>query len=331
MAVFGFGKEKKDSGGGPELVLAYLEEAQRNRVPFTLAVPGKPAIPAAIQSIDEGQGRITFQGPQPPTADKGSRLELIFIQEGLRVGGSSRVVELRPNLVVAELPGALELKERRAQPRARLNPKEGTTLTALTGLFEGVGITGIVENLSEGGARIRVEKAMNLKGEKRLPLGSSLVPPGQPFMLIKLNKAPKAPAVMELEGRAVFLDSGSGGLTMGIAFDPPKADQATALRGLVASRTTPVPSVLPPKARRRQEPEPETAAPPPVRPAPVAPAPVPADQAVQPAPAVAAPAPERPAGAGQAAQAAQAAQAPHAASPVPSRPPRPPGTRPWSG
>ena len=40
---------------------------------------------------------------------------------------------------------------------------------------------------------------------------------------------------------------------MGLAFDPPRADLASALRGLVASRTTPIPSALPPKARRKPE------------------------------------------------------------------------------
>jgi CheY-like chemotaxis protein len=163
------------------------------------------------------------------------------------------VADARASQVLVSLPEALELKERRSQPRARLNPKEGATLTALTGLFEGVGITGLVENLSEGGARVRVEKAMNLKGEKRLPLSAILVPPGQPFMLVKLNHAPKCPAVMELEGRAVFLDQNAGGLVMGIAFGPPKADVTTALRGLVASRTVPIPAALPPKARRKPE------------------------------------------------------------------------------
>ena len=251
MALFGFGKEKKDGPGSADQVLAYLEEAQRTRAAFTLVGPRKVELGGTIQSIDEAGGLISFQVPLQLAAEKGARIDFLFIQEGLRLGGSSRIVDLRSNLVVVELPETLEVNERRANPRARLNPKESTTLTALTGLFEGVGITGAVENLSERGARIRVDKALNLKGEKRLPLGSALVPAGQPFMLIKLNKAPKCPAVMELTGRAVFLDASAGGLVMGLAFDPPKSDISSALRSLVASRTTPVPSVLPPKARRK--------------------------------------------------------------------------------
>jgi CheY-like chemotaxis protein len=262
MAIFGFGKDKKDPANASEQVLAYLEEAQRARTPFTLTGPRKTEATAAIQSIDESQGLVSFQVAGPWTVEKGARLQLTFIVDGVRVGGTCTVAEARANLVTAGLPEALELRERRGQPRARLNPKEGTTLTALTGLFEGVGINGNVENLSEGGARIRVEKAMSLKGEKRLPLGTGLVPAGQPFMLIKLNKAPKCVAVMELEGRAVFLDTGGGGLAMGIAFDKLRPDHASALRSLVASRTTAIPSALPQKARRRQEaPAPEPARP----------------------------------------------------------------------
>ena len=252
MAIFGFGKDKKDSGATFEQVLAYLEDAQRTRTSFTLMGPRKMEVGATLQALDEGEGLITFQTQQPLVAEKGARAEFVFIQEGMRLWGSGTIAALRANLVLVALPETLELRERRSQPRARLNPKEGTTLTALTGLFEGVGINGAVENLSETGARIRVEKAMNLKGEKRLPLGSALVPPGQSFMLIKLNKAPKCPAVMELTGRAVFLDA-SGGLVIGIAFDPLRPDLAGALRSLVASRTTPIPAVLPPKARRKPE------------------------------------------------------------------------------
>jgi len=162
MAIFGFGKDKKDNGNGSELVLAYLEDAQRVRAPFTLAGPRKAETPAILQSLDEAEGTATFQITGPLVAEKGNTVELVFIQEGLRLGGSGRLVENRPGVAVLELPEALEIKERRGQPRARLNPKEGATLTALTGLFEGVGITGVIENLSESGVRVRVEKGMSI-------------------------------------------------------------------------------------------------------------------------------------------------------------------------
>jgi CheY-like chemotaxis protein len=162
-------------------------------------------------------------------------------------------VEVRHGAAILDLPDTLELRERRSLPRARVNNKEGATFTALTGLFEGVGITGALENVSETGARVRVEKGMSIKGEKRLSLGSGLVPVGQPFILVKLNKVPKCPAVMELEGQAVYLDVGNTGLIMGVKFTRPKADVCGALRGMVASRASAIPTTLPPKARRKPE------------------------------------------------------------------------------
>ena len=122
---------------------------------------------------------------------------------------------MRSNGIVVELPEDLELLERRKLPRARLNPKEGANVTALTNLFEGVGVNGIMESISEGGCRVRVEKALNIKDEKRLPLGTALLPKGQPFMLLKLNKVPKCPAVMELAGKVAYLDDSGGGLVHG--------------------------------------------------------------------------------------------------------------------
>jgi CheY-like chemotaxis protein len=253
MAIFGFGKDKKDGGGSSELVLAYLEDAQRVRAPFTLVGPRKTEVAATLQGMDEAEGTATFQLTGPLMADKGQTIEFIFIQESLRIGGSARLLENRPGVAILELPDALELKERRGAPRARVNSKEGATLTALTGLFEGVGITGAIENVSESGLRVRVDKAMSIKGEKRLPLGTGLVPVGQPFMLLKLNKIPKCPAVLELEGSAAYLDFNASGLAMGIKFSKPKSDVTSALKGMVSSRSSTAPSSLPAKARRKTE------------------------------------------------------------------------------
>lgn len=249
MALFGFGKDKKDSGD-LELVLAYLEDAQRVRAPFQLVDKRRTDIQAILQGVDEGGGLLTFQ-VQGGAFEKGAKLDFLFMQENLRLGGTTRIQDARTNVVVAELPETLELCERRKSARARLNPKEGASVTALTSLFEGVGVNGILENLSEGGCRVRVEKALNLKDERRLPLGRALLPIGQPFMLLKLNKVPKCPMVMEMTGRVSYLDDSAGGLSIGIEFDKPKADLLAAIRGMVNSRSAAIPTSIPPKSRRR--------------------------------------------------------------------------------
>ncbi len=249
MALFGFSKDKKE-GGPSELALAYLEDAQRVRSPFLLKDKRKVDVAATLQSVDEDSCSMTFQAPGG-TFEKGAKLEFVFMQENLRLGGTARVTEVRSNLVSAEIPDELELLERRKQPRARLNPKEGANLTALTNLFEGVGVNGIIESISESGCRIRVEKAINIKDERRLPLGTALLPKGQPFMLLKLNKIPKCPSVMELSGKVAYLDDSGGGLSMGVEFEKPRGDFAAAIRGLVSSRSGAIPTSIPPKARRK--------------------------------------------------------------------------------
>lgn len=304
MALFSFGKDKKD-GGPSELVLAYLEDAQRIRSPFLLKDKRKVDVAATVQSVDEEACSVTFQAPGG-TFEKGAKLDFVFMQENLRLGGTARVMEARSNLVIAELPDELELMERRKQPRARLNPKEGANLTALTNLFEGVGVNGIIESISESGCRVRVEKAINIKDERRLPMGIALLPKGQPFMLLKLNKIPKCPSVMEMEGKVAYLDDAGGGLSMGVEFEKPRGDFASAIRGLVSSRSGTIPTSVPPKARRKA-PSPEESLvanesdrasrpaapkPEPAKPAPkeeaAAPSPVPAPE---PVPSVAAEAP----------------------------------------
>lgn len=249
MALFGFGKEKKP-GGNAELVLAYLEDAQRVRSPLFLRDGRKVDLQATLQSVDEEAGTMALHLGAPFSGERGSRVELLLYHEGLRIGASTRVAELRSGLVVLDLPDDLELQERRKQPRVRLNPKEGATLTGLTSLFEGVGINGTLENLSEGGCRVRVDKALNVKDERRLPLGAALVPVGHAFMLIKLNKVPRCPAVMETAGTVVYVDDSSG-LCLGITFEKLRGDVATAIKGLVSNRAGATPSSLPPKARRK--------------------------------------------------------------------------------
>lgn len=253
MALFGFGKEKK-GGDASETVLAYLEDAQRVRAPITVQDARKKAVSATIQGINETEGTLTLQMSAPLVgAEKGSRIDLIFMADALRVGFSTKALEVRSAAMVVELPDSIDLMERRSSPRARLNPKEGATLTGLSSIFEGVGISGLLENISEGGCRVRVEKAINIKDEKRLPLGEALLPVGHPFMLLKLNKIPKCTAVMELAGKVAYLEAVPGGLVVGLSFEKPRADLAAMIRNLVSSRCTSAPSALPPKTRRRQE------------------------------------------------------------------------------
>jgi len=256
VAFFGSGKDKKDPGS-LELVLAYLEDAHRVRTPFLLTDTKRLEVSAVLHSLDEEAGTATFNLSAPFSVTKGSKVDLVFVAENTRIGGRGQVVEIRSTTLILSLPEELELMERRKLPRARINPKEGATVTALTGLFDGIGVNGILESISEAGCRLKVEKALTIKDEKRMHLGTALLNPGQPFILIKLNKVPKCASVMELTGQLAYLADAPGGLAMAIIFEKVRPDLASAIRSLVSSRASAMPTSVPPKVRRKNLP-PET-------------------------------------------------------------------------
>lgn len=296
MAMFGSKKSKPSEGS--ELVLAYLEEAQRLRTHLTLMDGQDRGVPATLASVTEERVSLNLQSPLQ--ADKGASLSLVFVLDGLRFKTSARLLEMKPGSAVLDLPTAISLAERRKRPRARLNPREGATAIALTGLFDGVGINGTIENISETGVCIRVDRAMEVKTQRKMHMGANLLAVGQPLMLIKLTKLPKCPT-LELEGTVAYLDA-SQGLLVGIAFDPGKASLLAPVRALVASRTTAIPTGVPLKARRqveddgegegphhhlpapKQEPEPAPEAPPAATSAAPVPLPPPASPAPEPDP-----------------------------------------------
>lgn len=273
MALFGLGKEKRGEGSR-ELVLAYLEDAQRVRVPFRLADARGREATAVLLGLSEDTGLATFQLQGPLPSDKGARLDMVFILDGLRIGGTCQVAATRSGQTDLALPEQLEVLERRKRPRAKLNPREGATLTALSGLFDGTGMTGIIENLSESGARIKVERAMEIKGERKLSLHTSLIQSGHAFGVIKISKLPRIPGAWECSGRGVYLEGGSAALFLGLAFNSFPAEALGALRSLISGRVATTPSTLPPKARRN--PEAEVALAPAAPGPPPAPAPLPA-------------------------------------------------------
>jgi hypothetical protein len=255
MALFGFGKAK-EAQQDPEQVLAWFEDILRARSPFTLRTDKGRETRALLHSVNEDARSFRLQPKDDLALDKGARLGFAIIHEGLRLGGSARALEARPGTLTLALPAGLELQERRNGPRARLSAKEMASLTALQDLTQGVGINGGLENLSLGGARVRVDRAMAIGSEKMLVLGTQLVAPGQAFSIIKLGKVPRCPPAMETAGRAVYLAHGDG-LVMGFAFGELAGPVATALRGLVAQRCAIPPTSLPFKARRRPETDPE--------------------------------------------------------------------------
>ncbi|HLP30241.1 MAG TPA: PilZ domain-containing protein, partial [Geothrix sp.] len=248
-----FGQKKAKPSEGSDLVLAYLEEAQRVRATITLVDGRNRETSGTLGAVMEDKITLSTQGPL--LAEKGQDLSLLFILDGLRFKAVGRLLEVKPGSATLELPASISLAERRKKPRARLNAREAVTATALTGLFDGVGLNGTVENISEGGICIRVDRAMDVKTQRKMHMGANILEVGQAFMLIKLSKIPKCPP-LELAGTVAWLDA-THGLLVGLAFEPGKESLLGPVRSLVASRAGAIPAGVPPKARRQIEEAPE--------------------------------------------------------------------------
>jgi CheY-like chemotaxis protein len=248
MAMFGMKKTKPTEGS--ELVLAYLEEAQRVRATLFALDPKARETPASLVAVTEERITLALQGRV--VAEKGEPIGLLLYLDGLRLKATGRLQETKAGSLIMDLPTGIELAERRKKSRARLNQREGATAIALTGLFEGIGLTGTIDNISEGGMCLKVSRAMNVKTQGPMHLGANLVSVGEVFMLIKLSKLPKCPLI-EVGGTVTHVASEGGTLSVGIAFEPEKESLLGPVKALVSSRTSPLPAAVPPKARRVQE------------------------------------------------------------------------------
>ena len=291
MAMFGLKKSK--SSEGSELVLAYLEDAQRVRATIFAVDPKGREIPASLVVV--GEERVTLGTQGRVMAEKGEPIRLLFYLDGLRLMATGKLQELKTGTLIMELPSTIELAERRKKARARLNQREGATAIALTGLFEGIGLTGTIDNISEGGVCLKVGRAINVKTQGPMHMGPNLLSVGEVFMVIKLNKLPKCPLI-EVGGIAAHVASEGNGLSIGITFDSGKESILSPVKAMVTSRTGSLPTSVPPKVRRPPQPKAEPAEPSielaPPRPAPkkeLEPAPAP-PPAAAPEPAAMAPA-----------------------------------------
>jgi CheY-like chemotaxis protein len=256
MAMFGLKKDKPS--GDSELSLAYLEEVQRMRVPLSMEDSRGRALISLLTTVADDKIALSTQGLH---FEKGTAVSLVFVLEGLRFNVSTKVLESKPGSAVVGPPTGIALAERRKRPRGRLNAREGATAIALTGLFDGVGVNGNIDNVSEGGFCIRVDRVMEVKTQRKMAMSVSLLPVGTPLMLVKLNKLPKCPT-LELSGKVAWIDS-TQGLMLGITFDSGKEPLLGPVRSLVSSRASDIPTSVPPRTRRPPEnaKEPEAAAP----------------------------------------------------------------------
>ncbi|MDR2697442.1 MAG: hypothetical protein LBB40_03080 [Holophagales bacterium] len=252
MSLFNFGKDKQKDEANP-VVMAYLEDAQMLKSPAMLIDSRKNEIPCSITTIQEDANLLHLHLKANLLAEKGSKVGFILIIDNMRILGTSKLNEIRPGNAVIEIPESFDISERRRKQRAKINPREGTSITLLSGLFDGIGVTGLIENLSETGARVRVENAIEIKTEKKMSISSRTIKTNQIFPIVKITKIPHCVAAIECGGKVVYTEASSGSFYIGLSFEELKSEYARMIESFVSSRNTPPPTALPSRVRRQKE------------------------------------------------------------------------------
>lgn len=245
----------------PDQILAYLEQLQRSRSALVLRLSeeAEVAYTAWVEGVNEEGGTFTLSLRSRPAQEPrpGTPVFLWFTLHGLRFRTMARFLR-RGAYMQSEfqLPEGILHAERRGQARARFTARENVQVTALQGLGEGCGLSGLLLNLSLGGLLFRVDRIVDLRRDRLLPLRADLLPPGTDLAAVRILDLPRTPE-FEARGRVRHADLRGEGLVMGLSFEAMGGLEARALERVLADRLPEYGPAFPRKRRHGEEDPPE--------------------------------------------------------------------------
>ena len=224
----------------PDQILAWLEELSRIRTVMDLRFngPDVPILTAKVEGVGEETHTCTLSLPRTPSLEPtpGQRVNLVFPLDGQRFQtelvyqGRGGYLEYR-----FKLPVSITHAERRDAFRFHFRSREKVQIVVLTGLFEGLGLSGELVDLSMGGCGFLMQRAIRMRDERRVPIRPDLLAPGAPLALVRLPDLPRLPLV-ECGGHVSHMRQWPGGVTMGLAFENLGAFETGILGKFMAER-----------------------------------------------------------------------------------------------
>jgi CheY-like chemotaxis protein len=207
----------------PDQILAWLEELSRIRTVMDLRFggPDLPILPAKVELVGEETSTCTLSLQRTPPMEPmpGQRVSLVFPLDGQRFQTELVYKERGGYLEYRfKLPTAITHAERRDAFRFHFRSRERVQIVVLTGLFEGLGLSGDLVDISMGGCAFILRRAIRIKDERRMPIRPDLLTPGTPLALVRLPDLPRQP-LLECGGHVSHLHQLPGGVTMGVAFE----------------------------------------------------------------------------------------------------------------
>ena len=246
MALLGrFKKEDDPHEREPSLrdkdqILAYLEELFRTRIPLSMRLEEDSPISyeTKVERVSEEHGHFTLrlQNRLPQEPKPGTLFHFCFAMDGRRFKTQARF-QGRGGYLQSEfvLPEAICHAERRSQVRVRLGHREAAKAVVLEGLFDGLGISGAIVNLSLDGLSLRVDRVIDIRKDRRLSPRSDLFVPGTPLALIRLQDLPLTPN-LECSGILRQVHVRGESLFLGLQLESLGAFESQALARLIAHK-----------------------------------------------------------------------------------------------
>lgn len=253
--------EREPALRDPEQVMAYLEQLQRlhSELDLRLVEDAEVAYGAWVEGVNEAEGTFTLSLRSRPVQEPrpGTPVFLWFTLDGLRFRTMARFLRRGAYMEsVFELPSAILHAERRNQARARFTARENVQVTALEGLAEGIGLNGLLLNLSIGGLLFRVDRAIDLRRDRLLPLRADLLATGAGLAVVRILDLPRIPE-LEARGMVRHSDLRGDGLVVGLSFEAMGGLEAQALERLLVERMPDCGLAFPRKRRRGELDQPE--------------------------------------------------------------------------
>jgi len=236
-------------------ILAYLEELGRLRTVVHLHIRSEPALclGARIELVNDQEFTFSLSFPhQVPRLKVGELVEMHFPLAGMRFKADIAFHDRgRYMESVFKLPRSIQFADRRGARRTRIGSREKASAAVFESFFEGVAASGRLLNISMEGLCIRMERAIQVQGGKRLAPHQDLFTVGQELQIVRILNLPHLPAI-ECSGEVRFCGATSPGgpILLGIKLEALGSFDAGNLHHFMMRRLPTFARAFPTKRRR---------------------------------------------------------------------------------
>jgi CheY-like chemotaxis protein len=236
-------------------ILAYLEELGRLRTLVHLHIRSEPALclGARIELVNDQDFTFSLSFPhQVPRLKAGEVVEMHFPLTGMRFKADIAFHDRgRYMESVFKLPRSIQFADRREARRTRIGSREKASAAVFESLFEGVAASGRLLNISMEGLCIRMERAIQVQGGKRLASHQDLFTVGQELQIVRILNLPQLPTI-ECSGEVRFCGaiSPGGPILLGIKLEALGSFDSANLHRFMMRRLPTYGRAFPTKRRR---------------------------------------------------------------------------------